>query len=595
MKSKLSLAIPLLLAVCSALNAADEVNVVDPENSTYYGASASSESSFEDGLVLNIGTTKPNNDNPTASVVAVQAKDIAISNISESGGAADPSKNAVIVNMNGGALTSLKAVAGASNIYGGIEINVNGGLIQDSSSGVGAVIGSSNLATNAKVWGDVSINVGNSDGDPQPTVTGSILGFGMGTLYGNTNIVVNGGTISTSSSSSKGIFAGANWNGVIEGDTNLTVKDGIISCIVAGGNANTKGGSPSSYATIRGSTNVAIEGGSLYTVYSGSYATGGLAALGGKIEGDANMKISGGSMGVVYGGGGTVGGNVSTEISGGEMDLVYAAYGNVDGASKLHITGGSMNGIYGAYQGTTAGDVDIVIEKANISGNIVGARAATAKGGGNVAVTFLGDASGIVFGTDSEVMGRDTASAKSGCEISVVFGDSQKAFNGAFGAKISDFDLLSVAGGSDVVLEREISGVSALSVKDSSVLSLSGGISASFDKISISCGSILNVSGASLALNDGGALEIFLSDFSGDFLNLSEMIMFSDDDGKFWGGLTKDKVAIYDSDGTLLDDDWEFSSGAGGFGIIMNIPEPAGIALLFAAAAIAAVAARKRR
>lgn len=93
-------------------------------------------------------------------------------------------------------------------------------------------------------------------------------------------------------------------------------------------------------------------------------------------------------MGVVYGGGGTVGGNVSTEISGGEMDLVYAAYGNVDGASKLHITGGSMNGIYGAYQGTTAGDVDIVIEKANISGNIVGARAATAKGGGNVAVTF---------------------------------------------------------------------------------------------------------------------------------------------------------------------------------------------------------------
>lgn len=130
--------------------------------------------------MLNIGTTKPNNDNPTASVVAVQAKDIAISNISESGGAADPSKNAVVVNMNGGALTSLKAVAGASNIYGGIEINVNGGLIQDSSSGVGAVIGSSNLATNARVWGDVSINVGNSDGDPQPTVTGSILGFGMG-------------------------------------------------------------------------------------------------------------------------------------------------------------------------------------------------------------------------------------------------------------------------------------------------------------------------------------------------------------------------------------------------------------------------------
>lgn len=574
------------------LNAADEIDIVDPESGTYYGAKADSEPSFAEGLVVNINTTKPNNDNPAAALIAVQSRDIASSNMSESGGAADPSKRAVVINMNGGALTSLKAVAGAANIYGTVEINVNGGLIQDSSSGVGAIIGSSNLPSNAHVWGNSDINIGNSLGDPQPTVSGSILGFAMGTLHGNTNIVINGGTFSASSSSTKGIFAGANWNGVIEGDTNITVKDGIVSCIIAGGNANTKSGS---YATIKGSSNVTIEGGSLYTVYSGNYATAGLASLGGKIEGNANMKISGGSMGVVYGGGGTVGGNVSTEISGGEMDIVYAAYGNVGGATKLHITGGSMNGIYGAYQGTTDGDVEIVIEKASITGDITGARAANSKGDGNVSVTFVGNASDVVFGADSQVIGRDTATAKSGCEISLSFGDSEKAFNGAFGAKISDFDLLSVSGGSDAAFDKEISGVSALSVKESSALSLSGGISAAFDKISISSDSRVNVGGAALALNEGGVLEIFLSDFSGDFLSLSEMIVFSDNDGKFWGGLTKDNVAVYHSDGTILDSgEWEFSSAADEFGIIVNIPEPAMAAALLAAAALAAPAMRRR-
>lgn len=574
------------------LNAADEIDIVDPESGTYYGAKADSEPSFAEGLVVNINTTKPNNDDPAAALIAVQSRDIASSNMSESGGAADPSKRAVVINMNGGALTSLKAVAGAANIYGTVEINVNGGLIQDSSSGVGAIIGSSNLASNAHVWGNSDINIGNSLGDPQPTVSGSILGFAMGTLHGNTNIVINGGTFSASSSSTKGIFAGANWNGVIEGDTNITVKDGIVSCIIAGGNANTKSGS---YATIKGSSNVTIEGGSLYTVYSGNYATAGLASLGGKIERNANMKISGGSMGVVYGGGGTVGGNVSTEISGGEMDIVYAAYGNVGGATKLHITGGSMNGIYGTYQGTTDGDVEIVIEKASITGDITGARAANSKGDGNVSVTFVGNASDVVFGADSEVKGRDTAAAKSGCEISLSFGDSEKAFNGAFGAKISDFDLLSVSGGSDAAFDKEISGVSALSVKESSALSLSGGISAAFDKISISSDSRVNVGGAALALNEGGVLEIFLSDFSGDFLSLSEMIVFSDNDGKFWGGLTKDNVAVYHSDGTILDSgEWEFSSAADEFGIIVNIPEPAMAAALLAAAALAAPAMRRR-
>ena len=132
-------------------------------------------------------------------------------------------------------------------------------------------------------------------------------------------------------------------------------------------------------------------------------------------------------------------------------------------------------------------------------------------------------------------------------------------------------------------------------MKESSALSLSGGISAAFDKISISSDSRVNVDGAALALNEGGVLEIFLSDFSGDFLSLSEMIVFSDNDGKFWGGLTKDNVAVYRSDGTILDSgEWEFSSAADEFGIIVNIPEPAMAAALLAAAALAAPAMRRR-
>lgn len=579
----------------AALNAADTVvEIVDPENATYKGVEASS--SLEDGVIVNISTTKPNNSNPTASLTVITSSDIATSNMKEENGEVvilDKNKNAVTVNMNGGALTSIKGVAGASNIYGNVVMNINGGLLQDSSSGVGAIIGSSNLATSTNIYGDININIGNTVGDPQPTINKStVLGMGMGTLHGSTNIVINGGDIS-SSSSLKGLCAGANWGGVIEGDSNLTIKDGTISCFVAGGNFNTKS---TGYAVIKGSTNVVIEGGSLNNVYSGNYALTGATASAGTIEGDANLTITGGSMGDVRCGGGTIGGNVVTNISGGEMLSVYATYGIVGGTSTLHITGGTFSSIYGAYQGTSTGDVNIIIEKGNIKGDITGARSVSAKGEGNINVIFAGKGSDIVFAGTSTVQGRDSAAAKADSKVSLLFGSDSKAFNGTFDAEISDFDSMSLAEGSDVAIAKAISGVKTLSIIDGSTLTLSGEASASFDDIVISEDSKLIMDGTSLVLNDGGTLSLVLGSEVGErFINLEDIISFTADEDAFWSGISKDNIMLLNADGSLFGGDWDFSVDENGAVIGVNVPEPAAMALLFGAAALALAYSRKKR
>ncbi len=594
-KMKKTLMFSAALFAAAALNAADTVvEIVDPANTAYKGVEAGS--SLEDGVIVNISTTQPNNSNATASLTVVNSSDIATSNMKEENGEVvilDKNKDAVTVSMNGGALTSIKGVAGASNVYGNVVMNINGGLLQDSSSGVGAIIGSSNLATSSKIYGDININIGNTVGDPQPAINKStVLGMGMGTLYGSTNVVINGGDIS-SSSSMKGLCAGANWGGVIEGDSNLTIKDGAISCFVAGGNFNTKS---TGYAVIKGSANVVIEGGSLNNVYSGNYALTGATTAAGTIEGDANLTISGGTMGDVRCGGGTIGGNVVTNISGGEMLSVYASYGTVGGTSSLHITGGTFSAIYGAYQGASTGDVNVIIEKGSIKGNITGARSASAKGDGNINVVFAGSGSDIVFANTSKVQGRDTAAAKAGSKVSLLFGNNGKAFNGTFNAEIADFDSMSLAEGSDVAIAKAISGVKTLSIIDGSTLTLSGDASAAFDDIAISEDSKLIMDGTTLALNEGGTLSLVLGSEVGErFINLCNIISFSAGGDAFWSGISKDNIMLLNSDGSLFGGDWDFSSDENGFVIGVNVPEPAAMALLFGAAALAMAYSGKRR
>ena len=64
------------LFAAAALNAADTVvEIVDPANTAYKGVEAGS--SLEDGVIVNISTTQPNNSNATASLTVVNSSDIA--------------------------------------------------------------------------------------------------------------------------------------------------------------------------------------------------------------------------------------------------------------------------------------------------------------------------------------------------------------------------------------------------------------------------------------------------------------------------------------------------------------------------------------
>ena len=127
-------------------------------------------------------------------------------------------------------------------------------------------------------------------------------------------------------------------------------------------------------------------------------------------------------------------------------------------------------------------------------------------------------------------------------------------------------------------------------------LTLSGDASAAFDDIAISEDSKLIMDGTTLALNEGGTLSLVLGSEVGErFINLCNIISFSAGGDAFWSGISKDNIMLLNSDGSLFGGDWDFSSDENGFVIGVNVPEPAAMALLFGAAALAMAYSGKRR
>lgn len=205
---------------------------------------------------------------------------------------------------------------------------------------------------------------------------------------------------------------GAAWGGTIKGNSSIRISGGDFSeSYVYGGSF---GEDTSQASVIEGSSSVVIDGGTLSTVYSGNYNLSNL-----EIKGDASMSITAGDVANAYGGGGTVSGDVRTEIVGGNVGNAYGNYGTVGGNSQLSINGGTVGNAYaasygaidgksvlrmdggtvtgnlvGTFQGTARGDVEIIVEKGNIGGDIIGVRGNAQK---NVNIIFLGNSEEISF------------------------------------------------------------------------------------------------------------------------------------------------------------------------------------------------------
>ncbi len=107
-------------------------------------------------------------------------------------------------------------------------------------------------------------------------------------------------------------------------------------------------------------------------------------------------------------------------------------------------------------------------------------------------------------------------------------------------------------------------------------------------KYSSTDNSLLKVSGDGVSLDLSGAkIDVYLAEgFGADsevFLNLIEA---SDGAGIVLNGLSKEDVAVFNSDGTVYAGEWALSASTSEVGIIVGIPEPADAVCIFSMAAL---------
>lgn len=107
-------------------------------------------------------------------------------------------------------------------------------------------------------------------------------------------------------------------------------------------------------------------------------------------------------------------------------------------------------------------------------------------------------------------------------------------------------------------------------------------------KYSSTDNSLLKVSGDGVSLDLSGAkIDVYLAEGFGTdsevFLNLIEA---SDGAGIVLSGLSKEDVAVFNSDGSVYTGEWTLSASSSEVGIIVGIPEPADAVCIFSLVAL---------
>lgn len=596
------------------------VNITEPES----GVVGVSYTGWAGKLTINVDGANPDDisADPTSytvrdAIYGVKGASLFTSNRdSENGGVLQNGISAMTFNMNSGVIKSFIGAADTSKIYGDSEINVRGGLIYtvpgEWEISAPAIALTDRVSSSVEIYGDSKINMGSTGGGLQPRIYGTVFAMGAGVLYGNTEVVIAGGTYGAYRISS-GIFAGAAWGGTIKGNSGIRISGGDFSeSYVYGGSF---GEDTSQASVIEGSSSVVIDGGTLSTVYSGNYNLSNL-----EIKGDASMSITAGDVANAYGGGGTVSGDVRTEIVGGNVGNAYGNYGTVGGNSQLSISGGTVGNAYaasygaidgksvlrmdggtvtgnlvGTFQGTARGDVEIIVEKGNIGGDIIGVRGNAQK---NVNIIFLGNSEEISFsGTVRTYYENDAFwTGKFSGRASLQFGNSEMAFIGDFGGSADGYGNLDIriGDGSAVRFTRALEGVSDLIVGENAEAVFAGESSVEFENITMASNARVTLDATALSLAEDGIFTIVLaSDFDitrpGN-IEMSALFDLENAGKAFFQNLTPEEIRILASDGEEFEGSWEVAaSGDGMFSIMINVPEPSGLALIISFAALVPV------
>ena len=327
------------------------------------------------------------------------------------------------------------------DVYGGSALGaVNATCTKDGSGNVTAYAASSGKTTQVNLYGG--------------TVTGNLFGGGLGQTspsdivaknYGNTAVKMEGGTVGVA------VYGGANANGVLKGDSKVTITGGTVGTDPGEGDIQNIvfGGGKGQPTLVEGSVEVNI--GTMTTgetpaptgnatiwgnVYGGSalgnvnaYLTGSPAALTASSGKKTDVKLYGGTIhGDLFGGG-------LGQIAAAGPPAVLAVAANVYGPVVVTTKGGTAtnvfgsNNLYGAPQNT----VRVNIDGGEFSGSVYG--------GGNLAAysanqtltvamsggTVTNDVFGGGLGTSAQVTGNTSVTVSGGTVSHDVYGGGSEA------------------------------------------------------------------------------------------------------------------------------------------------------------------------
>ena len=328
-------------------------------------------------------------------------------------------------------------------------INIIGGTIQQDVYGGGNQNGAGSSSTSA------TVTINQTGG----TVNGSIYGGSnqSGTIYGNTNVNVLDGTVTTN------VYGGGKGqNTFVRNNANVTIGSTTpdvpnINGTVYGGSAyGTVNGTTTSNATSNANTKVTVNNGIIKgSVFGGGQGSSSYTPY---VLGNINVTINGGDISTVYGGNDQAGSHDKTNevyLKGGLISNVYGG-GNKSSVSvtNVYLQGSEVTNLYGgsnqsgtvnttnvklqsgkvgnAYggnnKGGTCNNAIVLVEgTARVTNNVYGGGNEVDTSSTNVNLTSAGATIPNVYGGGNSASVYTTQITKGNVKVTNLFGGSNKA------------------------------------------------------------------------------------------------------------------------------------------------------------------------
>lgn len=406
----------------------------------------------------------------------------------------------------------------AANVYGPVQVTVNGGSVRktdsDGRNGSGGVYGANNI--NGAPQRSVNVDIYGTDPAPSANEYALFAVYGGGNqanyTYGNGYPKV---TVHNCGNSIEYVYGGGNAAAVAS--TDVTIWGGNkIGNVFGGGNGTVTA------ANVTGNTNVNIYGGTIGSVFGGSNSQG---TIGGTISVNVvktpdpdSENASGCEMHIdeVYGGGNKAAsnaGSITIGCTGGEGEGIGDLYGgakeaNVTGDIALEITGGSIGRVFGGNNigGSIDGGIKVDVnwktgnDKCgyNYLGSVFGAgnlAQYTIPSGKALAVNILnGTVSGNVYGGGKGLDSDHTKGQVTGNPV-VTIGDATKLNNDNVEAIVSG----DVYGGGDAGNVVGTPQVNVINKCNTSIANVYGGGNAADVN-----GTDVNIDGGTIGMVFGG-------------------------------------------------------------------------------------------